>query len=60
MKTYSPSEEKGIQIFLMEKEEFLVKEELICFEQITEPAYVRNFIALIITVIFCLFLFRAI
>ena len=34
------------------------KEEVIRSNQIAEPIYVLNLIALIFTVIFCLFLFR--
>ena len=42
----------------MEKDVILVREELIHFEQIAELTYVRNLIALIITIIFCFFLFQ--
>ncbi len=45
----------------MEKEEkdvFMDKEDFFLFEQIAESAYVWNLIALIIAMIFCLFLFR--
>ena len=42
----------------MEKDRFLDKEEFIRFNPIVEASYVLNLIALIITMIFCLILFR--
>ena len=44
----------------MEKDVFLVKEELIHFEQIAELSYIRNLIVLIMTIIFCFFLFQVV
>jgi len=44
----------------MEKEIFSAKEEFIPPEQIAEPTYIWNLIALIIAIIFCSFLFRVI
>ena len=42
----------------MEKDRFLDKAEFTRFDPIVEASYVLNLIALIITMIFCLILFR--
>jgi hypothetical protein len=44
----------------MEKDIFWAKEEFIPYDQIAEPTYIWSLIALVIAIIFCLFLFRAI
>jgi hypothetical protein len=53
----------GAKMFSMEKVEkdaFSTKDEFFRFEEIAESTYFCNLIALIIAVIFCLFLFRII
>jgi hypothetical protein len=44
----------------MEEDIFSAKEEFNPSDQIAEPPYFWNLIALIVTIIFCLFLFRII
>jgi len=48
------------KIFLMEKDVLKAEEEFFRFEQIAEPIYLWNLIALIIAAVFCTFLFRII
>jgi hypothetical protein len=47
-------------MFSMEKDIFLGKEQFIPFDEIDEPSYVCGLLALIIPIIFCLFLFGTI
>jgi ABC-type amino acid transport system permease subunit len=47
-------------MFSMEKDIFLNKEEFIPSDRIAGSSYVLNLIALIIAIIFCLFLFQII
>ncbi len=44
----------------MVKDIFLIKQEFVPSDQITEPTYVWNLIALFILIRFCFFLFQAI
>ena len=65
IKTHSlidhPDQKRGyLGTYGMQKDIFPAKEKFIPSDQITEPVYVLNLIALIIAVMFCFFLFRII
>ncbi len=47
-------------MYSMEKDMFSYKEEFIPSDQIGESSFLWNFLALIIAIIFCFFLFRII
>jgi hypothetical protein len=58
---FSTSVKKGgVQISSMEKYVFSAKEEATPSDQIAEPTYVWNLVALMIAIIFCLFSFQII